>query len=587
MSLLQLASHIAAPPSSWVPCSICRQPLAHSQAHSHTTTQCSSLLPGMPAQPASHRRSFHTIAVPESSREFVGFQEQLAAHGLQATGAWRVQNEALWARHALCAATMAAFFPAPPTSRESERESGCSLHPFVATALSPLAGSTAGTAPHPTASAASTACCGAESSGASLPTMNRGTTPGCTAESGHDRDGGEADTATATATANATANAATHSPPSSQLHSHAPAAAGTTRTQDATNARLLFHSTSGSLAAVCDEGLDLRLARPGLFGRGLYFTDNPAKALTYGTTGTLLACRVLLGRVCEFPPGTHEQCLVREPPGFDSVCGTVRDAREYVVYAPERIYVAYVLQCSSLPCQPGTPTPAAAPTMTAHALAQRVLADQLRRALTTRRGFLSTPSAASRAAITVVNTIDMYRLNVINKRTMVSRTATALAPGILSASTWSLFLKNSLHTVAEIIDALRGSTDTRAPMLTLVESGRVLLGLLSILPQPAQLTAGPASTAHACIASPTAVTSPALHTPAIATAADVPKPASLMHIDDEATASAALTAATLPTHALLGVSQTTPLGITAAGVSPDSSIDRKRKWDVACCTTPA
>jgi hypothetical protein len=71
------------------------------------------------------------------------------------------------------------------------------------------------------------------------------------------------------------------------------------------NVALLFHGTRApeGLNTILLEGLDERVANPnGMMGRGIYFTDSPAKALKYDRHGTLLLFAVYLGDCIGIPP---------------------------------------------------------------------------------------------------------------------------------------------------------------------------------------------------------------------------------------------------------------------------------------------
>ncbi|KAI9339341.1 hypothetical protein BDR26DRAFT_975223 [Obelidium mucronatum] len=123
-------------------------------------------------------------------------------------------------------------------------------------------------------------------------------------------------------------------------HQRAPCSAGC---DFADNCALLFHGSRGAAESVLADGLDARLASAtGLHGAGLYFADDPRKALAYVRgKATLFVCLVLLGD-CVFSRPTPGRA--REPrkalPGrtcgdrcFDSVAwAAAAGYPEYVVY---------------------------------------------------------------------------------------------------------------------------------------------------------------------------------------------------------------------------------------------------------------
>ncbi len=63
----------------------------------------------------------------------------------------------------------------------------------------------------------------------------------------------------------------------------------------------LYHVTRGPIDEVLAQGLDQRVSRIGMFGRGIYFTDDPLKANMYskappGQLRFMLRANVLLGK---------------------------------------------------------------------------------------------------------------------------------------------------------------------------------------------------------------------------------------------------------------------------------------------------
>lgn len=519
----ELLARIAPPPFPWTECASCRSTPAHRRqpeptgaeasrgacfaphvhhsshpppsTHHHPTAvtplaahpPCTHDLPACiapPPPPSAATHPFHTVLAPADGAEAAAYNRQLAPQGLAVARLWRVQNPALWARHALAAAMMAAQQARASDQGRIQGQSQGLEPQSMDTCDDGEAVDGPGTIPTTSVTLAAT------SPDSALTHATAHSSQPQAATNLHD---------CAAATEPLLSAAATSLP--SPCHGSARLFVAPTQDSEDVRTAMLFHSTSGSVAAVCGEGLDLRLARAGLFGRGLYFSDSAAKAATYGAgSGVLLACRVLLGRVYEYEAGTHEQGLVREPRGFDSVCGAVRDAREYVVYAPERVYVAYVLQVQALPVTvvTGHPalsatsvavTPLTLPPMSAHMLAQRVLADQLRRALAIRHPFTASPAAAVRAAHTMVDAVDLYRLAIIPRRAFVARVTAAIEPGMQRGVTWTLFLRNNLHTVVDVIDAARTAPACRTVAVTaLIDAGRVLLGMLAILPHPAPMS---------------------------------------------------------------------------------------------------
>lgn len=116
------------------------------------------------------------------------------------------------------------------------------------------------------------------------------------------------------------------------------------------NMALLFHCTrrSENIENILCQGLDERMCGDGgLLGRGIYFTDNPEKSMTYdGCGGIIFIFAVLLGDCISVDHKNDKKYYVREPEKvkgekrnlndlfFDSIVakpGKYGD-NEYVVY---------------------------------------------------------------------------------------------------------------------------------------------------------------------------------------------------------------------------------------------------------------
>lgn len=112
----------------------------------------------------------------------------------------------------------------------------------------------------------------------------------------------------------------------------------------------LYHMTQWSnLDLVYADGLDQRLSKRGLFGRGIYLSDSPNKCNNYWRGAEvnglrfMLRCRALVGHAKVFPPGCSDRSLCREPVGFDSVQGNVSGQNEFVFYENNQVLVEYVV----------------------------------------------------------------------------------------------------------------------------------------------------------------------------------------------------------------------------------------------------
>lgn len=114
------------------------------------------------------------------------------------------------------------------------------------------------------------------------------------------------------------------------------------------NMALLFHCTKNvtNLNNILSQGLDERLSNVlgGRLGKGLYFADDPHKALQYDGTGRILVFAVLLGDCISVDHFPFKNALVREPEKcskemrnskdlfFDSIVGRPAGYNEYVIY---------------------------------------------------------------------------------------------------------------------------------------------------------------------------------------------------------------------------------------------------------------
>eukprot|EP00899_Mesostigma_viride_P006453 jgi/Mesvir1/15809/Mv03365-RA.2 len=127
---------------------------------------------------------------------------------------------------------------------------------------------------------------------------------------------------------------------------------------------LLYHcSSEPDHTRICEEGLDLRLAKEGTFGAGIYLTDDPRKAISYSNnTGKLYVCAALLGDVLAVPARDEFAPWKREPEKavedrrshadkhFDSVVGRRAGpsgntgANEFVLYKQSATCPIYMVE---------------------------------------------------------------------------------------------------------------------------------------------------------------------------------------------------------------------------------------------------
>lgn len=134
--------------------------------------------------------------------------------------------------------------------------------------------------------------------------------------------------------------------------------------EDAVNHQRCYHLSSAGWGTLCETGLDVKQAKPGLFGRALYFSPDAQKCDGYwrkatggdagavavastghdpSTTRVMFACRVLLGQTYEFAPSQTCKGMTKPPDGHESVSGLIRGDREVAVYENERALLEYMI----------------------------------------------------------------------------------------------------------------------------------------------------------------------------------------------------------------------------------------------------
>eukprot|EP00964_Phaeocystis_antarctica_P029155 scaffold16428_cov63-Phaeocystis_antarctica.AAC.4 len=131
------------------------------------------------------------------------------------------------------------------------------------------------------------------------------------------------------------------------------------------NMQRLFHLSGAGFGHLCEKGLEISVARAGLFGRGLYFSAQPGKCDNYWrkatkrgdggavvaahtgkdpkTTRAMYCTKVLLGRTFQHAKGRYDKRLTTPPRGFDSVAGNCNGEPESVVYDAARTELEYLI----------------------------------------------------------------------------------------------------------------------------------------------------------------------------------------------------------------------------------------------------
>ncbi|KAJ3283093.1 E3 ubiquitin-protein ligase dtx3l [Rhizoclosmatium sp. JEL0117] len=122
------------------------------------------------------------------------------------------------------------------------------------------------------------------------------------------------------------------------------------------NCALLFHGSRASVDDVLSQGLDCRMGKGGLLGRGIYFADSPFKSLNYDSNSTLFIFQVFLGDCLLIPSYSSVQQSVREPLKsdaqkrnksdlfFDSIVAQPNPGvNEYVIYNSHQCLPLYAI----------------------------------------------------------------------------------------------------------------------------------------------------------------------------------------------------------------------------------------------------
>jgi hypothetical protein len=88
----------------------------------------------------------------------------------------------------------------------------------------------------------------------------------------------------------------------------------------------------------------------GFFGTGIYTSESPFKANDYSPAKgnpnafrVMLRCQVIEGNVKDYEIGSFDRDLTSAPPGFDSVSGIIRRAKETVVFDSYQVRVTELI----------------------------------------------------------------------------------------------------------------------------------------------------------------------------------------------------------------------------------------------------
>lgn len=116
----------------------------------------------------------------------------------------------------------------------------------------------------------------------------------------------------------------------------------------ADNMVLLYHCTRSKQnhESILAQGLDERLSNVsgGLLGKGIYFSDDPNKAIQYDGTGYIFIFAVLLGDCMSADHFPNRNAFVREPEKIDQQKRNVNDhSFDSIVARPVSVHNEYVI----------------------------------------------------------------------------------------------------------------------------------------------------------------------------------------------------------------------------------------------------
>jgi len=117
------------------------------------------------------------------------------------------------------------------------------------------------------------------------------------------------------------------------------------------NEKLVWHGTDiNNIDDIIKNGFDIRLARDGAIGQGIYFAASASTSLSYVKNGDkMLLCRVALGNT------TGGQRNLRRPPQakpgvlYDSVEGRIGDDTMFCLFDNYQCYPEFVIEYQILP----------------------------------------------------------------------------------------------------------------------------------------------------------------------------------------------------------------------------------------------
>ena len=115
--------------------------------------------------------------------------------------------------------------------------------------------------------------------------------------------------------------------------------------------QLYSYNIIDNISDIIKNGFDTRsIPHKYLYGKGLYFTDNPLISIIHGNKQYLFVCSVICGTSYEMDKYSLETMnIVREPKDYDSIKGFMLGSdNNYIVYKNNFIKIDYIIEIDNV-----------------------------------------------------------------------------------------------------------------------------------------------------------------------------------------------------------------------------------------------
>jgi hypothetical protein len=119
------------------------------------------------------------------------------------------------------------------------------------------------------------------------------------------------------------------------------------------NEKLVWHGTDiNNIDDIVSNGFDVRLARDGAIGQGIYFAASAGTSLSYVKNGDrMILCRVALGNTTTGHRSLRRPPLIKPGLLYDSVDGRIGDDTMFCLFDNRQCYPEFVIEYQLLPQQ--------------------------------------------------------------------------------------------------------------------------------------------------------------------------------------------------------------------------------------------